>query len=236
MLTQDDAAQRAAYWLVPVFRAVPAAVLAIVITFSADHSAHFGLLVFGVYGITAGAVLAALTWARLAGTTVRRYFLAQSGVTMICGIFSLVAVGGGVRYLFLIVTFFAAITGLLELYSGIRTRRRFVASGDWRTAGILTLIVAVILLVLPPEYSQTFRGPDGVTRVLDSSVVVVGVMGAYAAVLAVYLLIAGFSAKWGTQLPSGGLSGPILSGPISSGLTTTETSSNNSPSESETSL
>jgi hypothetical protein len=43
------------------------------------------------------------------------------------------------------------------------------------------------------------RTPEGTTGILDASIVAVGILGAYAAILAIYLLIAGFSAKWGTQ-------------------------------------
>jgi hypothetical protein len=38
-----------------------------------------------------------------------------------------------------------------------------------------------------------------VKRVLDASVVAVGALGAWAAVTTVFLVIAGLSAKWGTQ-------------------------------------
>lgn len=201
--TQDASTQRAAYWPIALIRAIPAAACALVITFSADHSAHFGLLTFGGFAIIAGLVLAALAWRRLGSTPVRPIFLLQSAITVLTGILALVALAGGVHYLFLILTTFAALTGLLELYSGIRTRGRFIASGDWRFGGILTLALAVVFLLVPPEYSQTFTGPDRVTRVLDASVVVVGVFGAYAAIFSVYLLIAGLSAKWGTQTAAG---------------------------------
>ncbi|WIB36300.1 hypothetical protein [Curtobacterium sp. MCJR17_043] len=65
----DDAAQRARYWPVPVLRAVPAAVIAMVITFSPNHSAGFGLVLFGVFALVDGAVLAwgehlAAAWGR----------------------------------------------------------------------------------------------------------------------------------------------------------------------------
>ena len=201
---QQASTQRAAYWPVAIIRAIPAAACALIITFSADHSARFGLLTFGWYGIIAGLVLASLTWLRLGSTRVRPFFLVQSAVTVLTGVLALVAVTGGIHYLFLMLTTFAALTGLLELYSGIRTRGRFIASGDWRFGGILTLVVAIVFLLVPQEYSQTFTGPDGVSRVLDASVVVVGVFGAYTAIFAVYLLIAGFSAKWGTEGTSQG--------------------------------
>jgi hypothetical protein len=177
--TPDDSAQRAAYWPMPIARAIPAAACALVITFSADHSARFGLITFGSFGVVAGLVLAAMAWARLAGSSVRSFFLAQAGVTIAAGVAALALNGGGVRYLFLIVTIFAALTGFLELYSGLRTRRRFVASGDWLVVGTLTAITALAFVLIPPEYTQTYSGPDHI--------------------LAVYLVIAGLSAKWGTQ-------------------------------------
>jgi hypothetical protein len=197
--TPEDSAQRAAYWPMPIARAIPAAALALVITFSADHSARFGLITFGTFGIVAGVGLAGLAWYRLIGSPVRSFFLAQALVTVAAGVVSLLLNGGGVRYLFLIVTIFAAITGFLELYSGLRTRRRFVGSGDWVAVGALTALTALAFVLIPPEYTQTYRGPDHITRVLDASVVAVGALGAYAAIVTVYLVIAGLSAKWGTQ-------------------------------------
>jgi uncharacterized membrane protein HdeD (DUF308 family) len=201
-LTLHDADQRAAYWPVPIARAIPAAGLGLVITFSADHSARLGLIVFGIFGIVSGIVIAVASALRLADSGVRSFFIAQGAVTVVAGVLSIVATGGGVQYLFLIVTVFAAITGFLELYSGLRTRGRFVGSGDWMAMGAFTAAAAVVFVLIPPGFSQTFTGPDGVVRVLDSAVVAVGLLGAYGAIAAVYLLIAGLSAKWGTQSAS----------------------------------
>lgn len=195
-------AQRAAYWPVPIARAIPAAALALVLTFSADHSAHFGLIAFGGYGIVGGLVLIVMAALRLSGSRARSFFIAQGAITIAAGILSLILADGGVRALFLVLTSFAAITGFLELYSGLRERRRFMASGDWLAVGVFTAIAAIAFLLVPPDYSQHFTGPDGIKRVLDAAVVTVGLLGAYAAILAVYLLIAGFSAKWGTQSSS----------------------------------
>ncbi len=188
----------------PIARAVPAAGLALVITFSADHSARFGLITFGIFGIIAGLVLGAVAWLRLASSRVRPYFLTQAAVTLVAGISALLVSSGHsssseVRFLFLIVTIFLAVTGFLELYSGVRSRRRFVASGDWVGVGALTVIAALAFVLIPPDYRQNYSGPDHVKRVLDASVVAVGALGAWAAVTTVFLVIAGLSAKWGTQ-------------------------------------
>ncbi|MES2169928.1 MAG: hypothetical protein V4479_04310, partial [Actinomycetota bacterium] len=69
----------------------------------------------------------------------------------------------------------------------------------WMTVGGLTVILAIAFLLVPPGFSQAFKDPDGVTRVLDSSVIVVGILGLYAGICAVFLVIAGLSARWGTQ-------------------------------------
>ncbi len=196
---RDNAAQRAAYWPVPIARAVPAAGLALLVTFSADHSARFGLLSFGVFGVVSGIVVAVMAILRLGDSRVRSYVIAQGAITVVAGILALSLNNGGVRALFFTLTAFAAITGFLELYSGLRSRRRFVASGDWVAVGVFTAVAALVFLLIPPGFHQGFRGPDGVNRVLDASVVVVGLLGAYAAIVAVYLVIAGLSAKWGTQ-------------------------------------
>ena len=200
----EDAAQRAAYWPLPVARAVPAAGLALVITFSADHSAQFGLVAFGVFGLVAGVVLGAVAWLRLDGSRVRPYFLTQAVVTIVAGLVALLVSSGHtngseVRLLFIVLTIFAAVTGFLELYSGVRSRRRFVASGDWMAVGALTVLAALAFILIPPGYRQIYSGPDHVKRVLDASVVAVGALGAWAAITTVFMVIAGLSAKWGTQ-------------------------------------
>ncbi|GAB3136514.1 hypothetical protein [Marisediminicola antarctica] len=194
----DDPAQRSAYWPLPIARAVPAAVLAGIITFSADHSATLGLISFGGFALVTGVLLAVLAWRRLGGMAVRPYLLAQGIVSIALGALAL-ALPRGVPSLFLVVTVWAALTGALELYSGLRARRRHVASGDLLTVGAITAAAAIVFVLIPPEFAQQFTGPDGVERKLDSAVVAVGLLGAYAAIIAVFLVIAGLSAKWGTQ-------------------------------------
>ena len=177
--------------------------------FNADHSARFGLITFGGYCVVVGGVVAFVAWRRLGADAGRPYVLAQGGVSIASGIaaLTLAAVGstagsivrGGVGALLLLLTTWAALTGALELYAGIRARGRHAAATDWLTVGTITAVAALIFVLMPSRYHQDFAGPDGVSRVLDAAVVVVGLLGAYAAIVAVYLLVAGFSAKWGTR-------------------------------------
>ena len=183
-------------WYVPLARAVVALALAVVITFSADHSAPLGLLTFGLYGVSAGAVLAASAL-RLGVTGVMRTVtFAQGILTVLAGIVALALPAAGLPFFVFLVTAFAAITGFLELYLGLRSRGKSSSSRDWVFVGALTALLAITVLLVPPGYAQAFAGPDGVQRVLTASVVVVGTLGAYWAILGVYLVIAGLSLRW----------------------------------------
>lgn len=197
-VTLDDQAQRGAYWPLPLARAIPAAALAIVITFSADHSAGFGLLAFGAFAVVTGALILSIAARRLVASGVRSYLVAQGAVTVLAGAGAFGAASGGVPAFFLAVTSWAAITGGLELYSGFRSRGRFVASADWLIVGGITAIVALVFVLLPPDFRDEFVGEQRVSGILDSSIIAVGLLGAYAAVIAVFLVIAGLSARWGT--------------------------------------
>ena len=212
---EENAEQRAAYWPVAVIRAIPLAGLALWITFSADHSATFGLISFGVFGVVAGVMTGAVAWFRLSRSRARAFFVAQGAVTVAAGILALVFHTAGIQYFFLLVTAFAAVTGFLELYSGLRVRHRFVASTDWIAVGTFTAFAAIVFLLIPPSFSQTFTGPDHVRRVLDAAVIAVGILGAYAAIVAVYLVVAGLSAKWGTQAADAAPAQPITEGETS---------------------
>ena len=86
-------------------------------------------------------------------------------------------------------------TGALELVSGIRARGRVIAARDWMIVGALTLALAVALLVVPPDYSQTLGGIERVKGELTASVVLVGSFGAWAIVAGVLLGIAAVSAR-----------------------------------------
>jgi uncharacterized membrane protein HdeD (DUF308 family) len=189
-------------WYVPLARAVPALAVTIVITFSADHSAPLGLVTFGIYAVLAGAVLAASALRLGAKGVVRTVTFAQGILTVVAGIVSLALPAAGLPFFVFLLTAFAAITGCLELYLGLRSRGRSSSSRDWVFVGALTALLAIVVLLVPPGYSQSFTGPDEVQRVLTASVIVVGALGAYWAILGVYLVIAGLSLRWAPSATS----------------------------------
>lgn len=197
--SEDNAAQGATYWYVPVLRAIPAVIIAAIITFSADHSSQLGLLAFGAFAAATGAVLVATSPPALRGDRARWFFVSQGLVSLVLGVIALAFSGGGLPFLLFIMSGWAALTGFLELYCGIRSRGRSALSRDWVFVGALTAVFAIIVLLVPPEFTQVTEGPGGVAVQLTASIITVGALGAYAAVIAVYLIIGGLSLKWGTQ-------------------------------------
>ncbi|KTR42383.1 hypothetical protein NS263_02330 [Curtobacterium oceanosedimentum] len=199
----DDAGQRARYWPIPVLRAVPAAVVALVITFSSNHAAGYGLLLFGGFVIVDALVLG---WAALRRMPFdersRPTTLAQAVVSLAAGVAALATNGVGLAAFITVVVGWAVLTGTLELAQGVRARGRSPFARDWTTIGGLTLLLAVAFLLTPPDYSQQLGGVEQVTGTLDAAVVLVGLLGAYLAIAAVFHVIAGLSHKWGTTAPA----------------------------------
>lgn len=199
----DDSGQSARYWPIPVLRAVPAAVVALVITFSSNHAAGYGLVLFGGFALVDGLVLLLAATSRLAGDArSRRTTLLQAVITLLAALAGFTLNGSGLPAFIAIVVAWAVLTGALELTQGLRARGRSPFARDWTTIGGLTLLLAVAFLVTPPDYSQQLGGVERVSGTLDASIVLVGLLGAYLAVTAVFHVIAGLSHKWGTAAPA----------------------------------
>lgn len=179
-------------WYLPLIRAAAAVALAIVVTFSPDHSAPLGYIALGAYGLVAGLIQG---WAGLRSTgTERLLLIAQGVVLLLAAVLSFVFVTGGLPFFVFLLSGAAVVSGALELVAGLR------GSGPVRRdrlfIGALTLVLAAVVLIVPPGLSLPTAGVDGSTGVLTASTIVVGVLGAYLAIVGVYLAIAAFSLKW----------------------------------------
>ncbi|RFA17476.1 hypothetical protein B7R22_00255 [Subtercola boreus] len=193
---------RSPYWGVPVARAIPALVVGMFLAFSLNHSAQVGLFVFGAYAVVSGVLVLLLSPRYVAVRVTRRLFVAQGIVGVVVGVLALVFNQGGVPYFLYLVTLFAALTGFLELYAGLRSRPRrtvvdrgsrdgaaderetdALASKDWLAVGGFTAVLALVFLVLPLDI-----------------VTAVGLFGGYAVILAIFLVIGGLSLRWGQHV------------------------------------
>lgn len=168
-------------WLAPVLRAVPAIAVGLAITFIADHSALLGLIMLAVFGLASALVLL-VTSLRLERTdALRGLHRGLAIVSAAAGVLAAVAaavVGSALPVLLLLVGGYAVIAGALELVWGIRHRDRSPLARDGVVIGIGTLALAVVLALVADSVSA------------------VGFFGAYAVVLGVFLIIAGFSLRW----------------------------------------
>lgn len=180
-MTAASARARASahYWPVPVVRGILALAGTAAITFSQNHSPAFGLVVFGAWAIAAGLVVGALNLRLVADRPTRAIFAISAVVTVVAGLLAVSLPAGGLPYLLFLVSSWAAITGFLELYAGLRGRGSDASARDRIAVGALTAILAVVFLLLPPD-----------------AVTAVGLFGAYLAIVGVYLVIGGFSLKW----------------------------------------
>jgi uncharacterized membrane protein HdeD (DUF308 family) len=107
-----------------------------------------------------------------------------------------------------VVVGWGAVCGAIELACGIRLRRH-PASGDWIVVGALTVLLAVAVASVPLGFSDDFIGEQRVAGTLTASIVIVGVLGAYAAIVAVFSVIAGISAR---SRPEPGAGPPVEAG------------------------
>ena len=207
--TRVAAAHTSTEWFVPLGRAILLAVPAIAITFSEDHGPRFGLIVFGIWALVSGLVVGALSLRLLGDPLSRRLFATNGVISAAAGLVALGLVGAlgaeeGLGTFLFLVTVWAACTGVVEFYAGWRTRTTQAASRDWRMAGGLTVILALVLMILPPH-----------------AVVSVGLLGAYFAILAVFLGIAAFSLKWDSATAARAVDAPAASAPQAAPTPTT---------------
>ncbi|MDL5487199.1 acyl-CoA synthetase [Microbacterium wangruii] len=188
-------------------RALFALTAGIMITFTPDHSAVVGLAVFSGFAVATALVLLLSAWLV--------YPAGRRGTVVLLGILTLLAgmVGGvsGWRTtttFFVLIIVWALATGATELVSGILARRRAraedspataVERGEARDAivvGALTLALGLGMLAVPAGYRlDYFVDEAGSWFTLTGTVIGVGIFGAYAAIIGVFLGIAGFSPR-----------------------------------------
>ncbi|MFD5225973.1 acyl-CoA synthetase [Microbacterium sp. NPDC058342] len=171
-------------------RAVLAAVAAVMITFTPDHSAAVGMAVFGGFGIATGLVL--ILSAVIVFDEGRRWPMVVMGaLSTVLGMAASVPSFRTDTVFFVLVIVWAATTGLVELLAGIRFRGQ-VGARDAIVTGSLGLLLALVLLLIPAGFVQEYTTPQG-EAALTGIIIGVGLFGGYAAIVAVFQAIAGLT-------------------------------------------
>jgi uncharacterized membrane protein HdeD (DUF308 family) len=192
---------RLSHWVVLMARAVPAIVVAILITFTADHSSGFGFAVVGALAIATGAVI--LRGSFIPDVTAPIARRLHAAVLLCGGIVALVLIAAPVSVLLFVILATFGVSGIVELSLGMRAKDR-----ESTFLGALAAAVAVAALVVPADYALSYVVNDE-THVLTSAVMIVGVCGIYAAISGVYLVIAALSLKWTDATPNAAIGSEV---------------------------
>ncbi len=180
---------------VQLLRALLAAAAALMVTFSADHSAEIGLAVFSGFAIATGVVHLVAAWVVFpSGGRVPSLLLGVVGLAT--GMVAGVPGWRSALLFFVLVIAWAVLTGTVELIAGLRGRRAGdPAARDAILVGALSLLLAAALLVVPVQYAWDYTIEGAGAFTLTGIILAVGLFGAYAALVAVFLGIAGFSPR-----------------------------------------
>lgn len=193
---------------VQLARAAFAAIAAVMVTFSPDHSAAVGLSIFSGFALASGIVLLAAGWL-VHSVDTRWPSVVLGTLSVIAGLAGGIAQLRSITMFFVIVVIWALLTGLVEAITGARSLHSArglhkadavrAESRDALTVGMLTSALGIGLLLVPAGYALQYTVEDaGATFTLTGIIIGVGVFGAYAAIIAVYLAIAGFSPRRAT--------------------------------------
>lgn len=176
-----------------LLRALFAAAAAVMITFSPDHSAAIGLAVFSGFVLTTALVLIIAAWLVFpAGHRWPSVVLALLGFA--AGMTAGVPMWRTDDLFFVVVIAWAAATGTVELVVGLRGRRSGDPTArDSITLGAFGLLLAVLLLAIPAGFVQPYAIDGAGEFELTGIILGVGMFGGYAAIVAVFLGIAGLT-------------------------------------------
>lgn len=177
---------------IQLLRALFAAASALMITFSSDHSAAVGFAVFGGFVAASGFLLIVGAWI-VASAGSRWPYILLAVIDLLAAMASSVPTWRTDGAFFVVVIVWAAASGLVELIAGLRGRRSDPTSKDAITIGALGLLLAVVLLFIPSDYSLQYSVDGAGALTLSGIILAVGMFGGYAAIVAVFLAIAGFS-------------------------------------------
>lgn len=180
---------------VQLLRALFAAVAALMITFSSDHSAPVGLAVFSGFVLVTALVQVLAAWLVLPeGSRWSSIQLAALGI--IAGMASGIPAWRSDDLFFVIVSVWALLSGGIELLAGIRARRAAdPLARDAITVGAFGILLGILLLLIPAGFVQEYTIDEAGTFVLSGIILGVGMFGGYAAIVAVFLGIAGLTPK-----------------------------------------
>lgn len=186
-------------------RALVAAIAAGMVTFAPDKSYEVGLTIFSGFAIATGLLLV-LSAFLVDDRTRRGPFVLIGAFDLVAGMFASAQPLHSSVFLLVLLISWAGITGIAEFFVGFADRRGGrdrVLARDHMFAGGLSVLFAIVVAFVPPSYSlDYFIEEAGQTFNLSGQIILIGLFGGYAAILAVYLAIAGLSPQTAAAAPA----------------------------------
>lgn len=187
---------------VQLARALFAALAAVMVTFSPDHSAAVGGSVFSGFALSTALVFALSAWL-VYPRGQRAVPILLAVVTGIAGLAAGVGTWRTTTFFFVLIIAWALVSGAIEILGAMRDRRAGrTEARDGLVVGVVTLILAVAFLFTPMDFSYDYAIEGAGTFTLTGIIIAVGIFGGYAAIVAVYLAIAGFSPRRPEPVPA----------------------------------
>ncbi|MFS0853565.1 acyl-CoA synthetase [Microbacterium sp. 179-I 3D4 NHS] len=180
---------------VQLLRALFAAAAAVMITFSSDHSAAVGLSVFSGFVFVTAFVLLLAVWLVIPAAS-RWPYVVLGLLGFAAGMVTGIPDWRTNDLFFLVVSSWALVTGAVELLAGIRARRtNDPTARDAITIGAFGILLGILLLVIPAGFTHQYTIDEAGTFELTGIILGVGMFGGYAALVAVFLGIAGLTPR-----------------------------------------
>lgn len=186
-------------WKSMLFRALPALIGALVITFTQEHNARFGFIVFGAVALWSG-VIVGFEAVGIKGHPLRGFVFSRSILGALAGGFSLFMGTGGhdwatVQSFIWTVAVWAIVTGGIELIAALIFRKQSMYRNEILLSGAITMLLGIIVAFVPPELDADYGGIENIEGSLTADVQAIGFVGAYFAVLGVLLVIEAISLR-----------------------------------------
>lgn len=194
----DAPAAPSALWGTMFARAVVAAVVAVIVAFTPGHTLTFDLVAFGALAFGTG-VFVLLGAIRAHVEPGRRLVLARGVVSVLAGALAITLAAlpdtRSTTTLIWIVAAWAFTAGALWVLVAWRTRPRRLVARESAIAGPITLVLGVLVAIVPPDLHQEYGGLEQVEGAMTATIQVGGLVGGYAAILAVLLAVEAFTLR-----------------------------------------
>lgn len=168
-----------------IARSIPTIAAALVITFSRNHAAEVGLVVFVAFGLIVAPIIFLESLYVGLEKTVKNSIAVQAIATAVAAAIAAATIGEGLGAFVLVISIWAAISAATELYAGYKCTEKTI-SRELLALGGITALLAIVVAAIPMN-----------------DVYVVGIFGAYAAILGVFLVIAGISLRLDSRTNKG---------------------------------